>query len=115
DLAIATELRRRHPDLEIEWLAQHPVTEVLATAGQRIHPASAELASESGHIESEAGEHSLDVFQAFRRMDEILLTIFMVFADVVREEHYDLWIGDEAWDLDYFLHENPELKSAPYV
>ncbi len=29
--------------------------------------------------------------------------------------HYDLWIGDEAWDLDYFLHENPELKSAPYA
>ena len=28
---------------------------------------------------------------------------------------YDLWIGDEAWDVDYFLHENPELKSAPYA
>ena len=25
------------------------------------------------------------------------------------------WIGDEAWELDYFLHENPELKSAAYV
>ena len=28
---------------------------------------------------------------------------------------YDLWIGDEAWELDYFLHENPELKTAAYV
>ena len=28
---------------------------------------------------------------------------------------YDLWIGDEAWELDYFLHENPELKRAAYV
>ena len=27
-----------------------------------------------------------------------------------RDEHYDLVIGDEAWDVDYFLHENPELK-----
>jgi len=26
-----------------------------------------------------------------------------------------VWIGDEAWELDYFLHENPELKSARYV
>jgi predicted glycosyltransferase len=33
----------------------------------------------------------------------------------VRDEHYDLWIGDESWELDYYLHENPELKSAPYV
>jgi predicted glycosyltransferase len=39
----------------------------------------------------------------------------MVFHDVVRDEPYDLWIGDEAWELDYFLHENPELKRAPYV
>ena len=29
DLAIADELRRLHPDLQIDWLAQHPVTRVL--------------------------------------------------------------------------------------
>ena len=39
---------------------------------------------------------------------------FMTFADVVEREDYDLWVGDEGWDLDYFLHENPELKRAPY-
>ena len=44
-------------------------------------------------------------------MDEILLANFMVFHDVVRDDHYDLWLGDEAWELDYFLHENPELKT----
>src|SRR5580704_13567014 len=47
-------------------------------------------------------------FQAIRRMDEILLANFMVFHDLAREEDYDLWIGDEAWELDYYLHENPE-------
>jgi predicted glycosyltransferase len=40
---------------------------------------------------------------------------FMVFDDLVREREYDLWIGDEAWDLDHFLHENPSLKRAPFV
>jgi predicted glycosyltransferase len=115
DVAIATELRKLRPDLEIDWLAQHPVTEVLEAHGERIHPASAELAGESAHIQSEAGEHELNVFEAFRRMDEILLSNFMVFHDVVREEQYDLWIGDEAWELDHFLHENPELKSAAYA
>ena len=48
-------------------------------------------------------------------MDEILLANFMVFHDLVREEDYDLWIGDEAWELDYYLHENPEQKTAAYV
>jgi predicted glycosyltransferase len=39
----------------------------------------------------------------------------MLFHDVVREQRYDLWIGDEAWELDYYLHENPHEKRAPFV
>ena len=115
DAAIADELRKLHPDLEIDWLAQHPVTAVLEARGERIHPASAFLANESHHIESESAEHDLHCFQAIRRMDEILLSNFMVFHDLIREEQYDLWIGDEAWELDYYLHENPEQKRTPYV
>jgi predicted glycosyltransferase len=55
------------------------------------------------------------MFAAARRMDEILISNFMVFSDLVADEHHDLWVGDEAWDVDYFLHENPELKRAPYA
>jgi len=115
DIAIADELRRLHPDLQIDWLAQHPVTELLERHGEHVHPASAWLASESAHVESESGEHDLHAFQAIRRMDEILLANFMVFDDLVSDEHYDVWIGDEAWDVDYFLHENPELKRSAFV
>ncbi len=115
DVAIADELRALHPELEVDWLAQHPVTAVLEARGERIHPASAELANESHHIESESAEHDLHCFQAWRRMDEILCANFMVFHDLVRDSPYDLWIGDEAWELDYYLHENPELQSAAYV
>jgi pimeloyl-ACP methyl ester carboxylesterase/predicted glycosyltransferase len=115
DVAIADQLRRRVPDLEIQWLAQSPVTEVLERRGEAIHPASAELASESRHFDLEAREHELHAFEALRRMDEILCANFMVFHDVVREDMYDLWIGDEAWDVDHFLHENPELKTAAYA
>jgi pimeloyl-ACP methyl ester carboxylesterase/predicted glycosyltransferase len=115
DVAIADELRRLHPDLEIDWLAQHPVTSALEARGERIHAASGLLANESHHIECESAEHDLHCFQALRRMDEILLANFMVFHDLVRDDAYDLWIGDEAWELDYYLHENPELKTAAYV
>jgi pimeloyl-ACP methyl ester carboxylesterase/predicted glycosyltransferase len=115
DVAIAKELRKLVPDLEIDWLAQHPVTKVLEGEGERIHPLSAELANESRHIESESAEHDLHCFQAWRRMDEILVANFMVFHDLVREHDYDLWIGDEAWELDYYLHENPDQKRAAYV
>ena len=27
----------------------------------------------------------------------------------------DLWIADEGWEIDYYLHENPELKTAAYA
>ncbi len=115
DLAIADELRKLRPGLEVHWLAQHPVTELLTRQGELIHPASSFLASESGHFESESAEHDLHAFRAVRNMDEILVSNFMVFADLVEQEQFDLWAGDEAWDVDYFLHENPELKRAPYA
>ncbi len=115
DVAIARELRRLHPDLQIDWLAQDPVTRVLEAEGECVHPASTQLANESRHIELESGEHDLHCFQALRRMDEILAANFMLFHDVVREQRYDLWIGDEAWELDYYLHENPREKRAPFA
>src|SRR5687767_3523883 len=83
DVAIAGELRKLRPDVEIDWLAQSPVTDVLEAHGERIHPLSAELASESAHITAESSEHDLNAFQAIRRMDEILIANFMVRS----EEH----------------------------
>jgi pimeloyl-ACP methyl ester carboxylesterase len=115
DLAVAQELSRLHPDVRIDWLAQHPVTKVLERAGERIHPASAYLANESAHIDAESGEHDLHAFQAIREMDEILVANFMLFHEVVSEEHYDLVVGDESWEVDHFLHENPELKRSAFA
>jgi predicted glycosyltransferase len=48
-------------------------------------------------------------------MDEILLANFAVFQDVVEEGDYDLVVADEAWDVDHFWHENPELKRSAYA
>jgi pimeloyl-ACP methyl ester carboxylesterase/predicted glycosyltransferase len=115
DVAVAQELKRLRPEVQVDWLAQHPVTRVLEGAGETLHPASRWLASESGHIESESGEHDLHCFEALRRMDEILVNNFHVFDDVVRDGDYDLVVGDEAWDVDHFLHENPELKRFAYA
>jgi pimeloyl-ACP methyl ester carboxylesterase len=112
DLAITRELRKLHPDLHVDWLAQDPVTRLLEANGERIHPLSARLASESRHIELESRDHDLHAFQAIRRMDEELIANFMIFQDAVEQGGYDLVIADEAWDIDHYWHEHPELKKA---
>jgi pimeloyl-ACP methyl ester carboxylesterase len=112
DMAIARELRKLHPDLRIDWLAQDPVTRFLAGRGESVHGASKRLALETQHIEEEAGEHDLNCFEAIRNMDEILVRNFMVFQEVLESDHYDLVIADEAWEVDHYWHEHPQLKQA---
>jgi len=115
DLAIARALRAQYPDATVDFLAADPADRVVRHLGERLHPATRLLLNESAHFESWASDHELHAFNALWDMDEIMAANFMVFADAVEADDYDLWIGDEGWDLDYYLHENPDLKRAPYV
>jgi hypothetical protein len=36
----------------------------------------------------------------------------MVFQEAVESDEYDLVIADEAWEIDHYWHEHPELKKA---
>jgi pimeloyl-ACP methyl ester carboxylesterase/predicted glycosyltransferase len=115
DLAIARELRKLHPDLDIDWFTVDPAARYLEREGERMHPITKRLANESRHFEQVAGEHDLSAFFALRTMDEIMVANFMTFVDLMERDHYDLVIGDEAWEVDYYYHENPELKRQPFV
>ena len=92
---------------------QHPVTAVLDDEDHRVHPASKWLASESQLFTERACEHNLNAFQALREMDEIFVANFHTFQSVIDDGQYDLVVADEAWDIDHFWFENPELKRAP--
>ena len=39
----------------------------------------------------------------------------MICDEVIAAGGYDLVIGDESWELDYHLHENPDLKKTAFV
>ncbi len=103
-----------HPGLEIDWLAQHPVTRSWTRRGSGSipHRPSSPASRRTSRPSRRARMHA---FQAIRRMDEILLHDFMVFHHVVDATPYDLVVADEAWDVDYHLHENPELKHFAYA
>lgn len=115
DTAIADELRALVPDLQIEWLAQPPVTRVLEEKGETIHPASAWLASESAHVAEHQHGHELHALAALRDMSEILAANFFVFQEAVESGSYDLVVGDEAWDVDHFWHERPAVKATRFA
>ena len=115
DLAIARELRKLRPELEIDWFTVDPAKGYLEREGERLHPLTPRLASESKHFEHVAGEHDLSAFFALRTMDELMTNNFMTFVDLMESEHYDLVIGDESWEVDHYYHENPELKRQPFV
>ncbi len=117
DLAIAREMRKLQPDLQIDWFTVDPAATYLEREGERLHPITQRLANESRHVEARAiaGEHDLQAFFALRTMDELMARNFMTFVDLMQSEHYDIVIGDEAWEVDYHYHENPELKRQPFV
>jgi hypothetical protein len=103
------------PDLEIDWFTVNPAATYLEREGERVHPITARLANESRHFEGLAGEHDLQAFFALRTMDEVMARNFLVFSELLEAEHYDIIVGDEAWEVDYHYHENPELKRQPFV
>ncbi len=102
-------------DLTVDWLAQSPVTRLLEGEGESVHPASGAMLSEATHVAREADGHALNAFQCLRRMDANLMAYFCRFQAVVERERYDLVIADEAWEVDRFWHEHPELKRARLV
>jgi len=115
DVAIARELRKLEPDLAIDWFTVDPAAAYLEREGEHVHPITRRLANESRHFERVAGEHDLHAFFALRTMDEIMVANFMTFSDLMDEARYDLVIGDESWEVDYYYHENPELKRQPFA
>ncbi|MBW2409448.1 MAG: alpha/beta hydrolase, partial [Deltaproteobacteria bacterium] len=115
DLSVANEMRKQMPGMIIDWLAIDPVKSCLESYGEQIHPLSNALWDESGHFESHAEAFSLNATEAYWVMDKLLNNNFMVFYDAVRENHYDLVVGDESWEVAEYLHYNPSLKTARFV
>lgn len=107
DLAIVSALRRRRPELRIEWLVDASAQAALAERGEVIHAASAELPSRPVPV--------TDGFSAWRLREEVDFVTFTVLHDLVADDPVDLVVADRAWGVDHHLHENPELKSFAYA
>ncbi len=115
DLALVRELRKQ-ADISVEWLIpQGPARYVLETAGEKVTPYSDELQSVLSTMVESSKNHEMNFFEKWRKSEGIRVANFMTFLKAVDDNKYDLWIGDEAWEVDHYLHVNPKMKTAPFI
>ena len=115
DLAIARELRALNPEVEIMWLAGDPARRLIAEAGETLLPETEAFAHETGVAENTSGEFSLNVLRYALRAQGAWKRAVAAFKEVTARYPYDLLIGDESYEIDAALEEQPELKKAPFA
>lgn len=99
DLAIAGELRRRRPGIEIWWLAGEPAASLLRQAGERLHPQAGAYRSDTFVAESIAREGGLNLLTyAFKACPEWLANVRVV-RRALREGSFDVLVGDETYEI----------------
>jgi predicted glycosyltransferase len=116
DLAIARELRRMDPGVEIVWLAGEPARHLIAEAGETLLPESGAYGDETAVAEDTAEGFSLNLLGRFAlRAPSAWKRAVAIFEEVSTNYPYDLLIGDETYEIDMALGKRPELKKAPFV
>jgi len=115
DLAIARQLRRLNPGVEIVWLAGEPARQVIAEADETLLPESAALGDETSSVEDAAEKFSLNLMSYGRRAQSAWKRTVSTFEEVSAKYSYDLLVGDETYEIDMALDKRPELKKASFV
>ena len=116
DVAIADELRRRVPGLAIEWLAQEPVTSLLARAARRSTRRAPSSPPRPAHIDARGRRarparvrgHAPDGRDPLRELHALP-------RRRARGRATTSGSATRRGRSTYFLHENPELKTAPFA
>jgi UDP:flavonoid glycosyltransferase YjiC (YdhE family) len=99
DLAIAGELRRLNPGVEIVWLAAVPASDVLAQAGETLVPECAEFRNETEVAEAAAGGGGLNLTRYVYRA---LVTWFhnaRVIGRAAKGADIDVLVGNETYEV----------------
>lgn len=115
DIAIANELRRQIPNIDIRWLAVHPASLMLENAGETLVPEASEYANENLFAEKSAHGTKLNLLSYLIKSKAAWEMNTKVFAKIVTSQQFDLVIGDETYEISLALREHPELKKFPFV
>jgi predicted glycosyltransferase len=115
DIAIAAQLRKLIPDIEIEWLAAEPAVTWLKEQGEKTVPGIEKYANENIAAEQVAQGASLNLLKYLMKSRKEWKQNIDFFINLIQSRHYDLVIGDETYEISLALREHPELKKFPFV
>jgi len=115
DLEIAGELRRLHPEIEISWMAESPASDVLEKAGEKLLPEAKLLFPSNSVLEKSAAEYKANLVQWAMNVRKGWVKNGEVYGRISEAYDFDLWIGDETYDLLIAMVNNPRSKKCPFV
>jgi len=115
DLAIAGELRKQNPGVEISWLAAPPASQVLTDANENLLPEANEYADENISAERASRGAQLNLIEYLLQAKNQWTMNVEIFKQVTAKEKFDLVIGDETYEIMVALSENPNLISCPFA
>jgi len=100
DLAIAAELRKARPEIEILWIAGHPASEILKSAGEELVPESTRWIGASQIAEKCTRNGQLNLVRYVYRSLPSWTINANLFRRIVRSAGPDLVVGNEAYEID---------------
>lgn len=115
DMAIAVELRRLNPDVELHWLASHPASLALEQASEALLPEAGLYENESMAAERAARGFRLDLTRYILNAAPKYARNIRLLKKIIRENRYDLVIGDEAYEIEIALQNRLIRLDVPYV
>jgi UDP-N-acetylglucosamine:LPS N-acetylglucosamine transferase len=99
DLAIAKELRRQCPQIELSWLAAKPASVLLKEAGEELLPEVDHYADDNIPAEKAAMGLAMSVLKYASKANRAFARNVKIFKRVTKKQRFDLVIGDETYEL----------------
>ena len=115
DLEIARALRKIHPEIEISWMAESPASKVLEEAGEKLLPEANLLYSSNSELERSTKKYKANLVQWIKNAQRGWMKNAEVYAKISETYGFDVWVGDEAYDILVAVEKNPSMKKFPFV
>jgi UDP:flavonoid glycosyltransferase YjiC (YdhE family) len=116
DLAIAEELRRHIPGVELSWLAAHPASIVLKEEGENLLP-EAELYTDDNKAAEDAAKEGfrLNLLKYLSNAMGEWKQNVKIFKQVITKECFDVVVADEAYEISIALEKGHVQTGSAFV